>query len=260
MKTFQEYAQARMAENVALLLWATDTDVNDFCEAVLLMAQNKSLNEEVLTELGWRNILGGASNIATGLAGLGGGARYVGQQLGRGASAVGSAIGSGVSGATNAVGQGVTNTRDAIAAKYQAGREALGRGASAVGQGINTAASNIAAGANQAWDKTGGAAGRGIHQAGSAVGDWASKQKQGFMAGVQQSTQGEKLRQATNAVQALQQQLSGYGYPPEFLNQALSPLMQALQHDSQANQQTGYKIGSGPYGQQAPAAAPGQTA
>lgn len=52
-KTFKEYAEQRMIEEVALLLWAAETDIKEFSETVLVLAQNKKLTESNLMELGW---------------------------------------------------------------------------------------------------------------------------------------------------------------------------------------------------------------
>jgi len=256
MKSFQEFTEQKMAENVAMLLYATDTNVEDFCEMVLVLAQNDKLDEVSLNELGWRNMLGGASNVASGVAGLGGLGRWagrgIGNTIGRGASAIGNAassvgrgignaassMGRGIGNAASAVGQGIGNTatsaRDMVAQRYNSAKQALGQGASAVGNAANTA-----------WDKTGGAAARGIGSAANAAGQAGSNMMQSAGQHFAQASQGEQLRQATNAVGALQKQLSAMGYDQNWLGTALSPLLDAIKNDAASNSSTlGHKIGS----------------
>lgn len=235
MLTFSEYQEKKECEALVQALVEAEIDVYDFCDYVLEMLEQDRLTEESLyNELGMRNMLGGVSNLA------GKAARVMG--MGRTAGGMaGDAIGN----AASAVGQGVAN-------KYNQAAGAVGNAASSVGQGIankyNQAKQAIGGQVNKATSAMGNAAsavGQGVankyNQAAGAVSGVMGKINQGG----QQSENAEYLKQAANAVMALQKQLQGFGYNAGFLTKAMAPIMQMIQHDQQQNQaQPGYKIGS----------------
>ena len=106
--------------------------------------------------------------------------------------------------------------------------QGVGNAASAVGQGIGNVAS---------------AAGQKIGNAASAVGGSIGQQMQQAGQYMNQSKQGEQLKQAGNAVKKLQQQLAGMGIPQEWLQGTLAPLIQAIEKETQGNDNLGHKVG-----------------
>jgi hypothetical protein len=223
MITFNEFVDRKQHEALAAFLIENGLDVHDFCETVYTLACADQLTEaNLINELGLRNMLGGLSNLAANVAGLGGIGRAagnaVGNKIGQGANAVGNAASAMGNKAMGAVNQGV-NAASAM------GNKAMG----AVNQGLNAA-------------KTG------IGNAAAAVGNKASAIGTNMKNNFAQGKNTEQLKQASNAVMALQKQLAALGYPPEFLTRALTPISQTLQHDMQANQAAaGHKLGGNVY-------------
>lgn len=68
MRTFNEFVSGN---NLAVFLVENQIDPVWFCGKVVELAKNDSLNEEAVMNELWRNVLGGISNAARGLAGLG---------------------------------------------------------------------------------------------------------------------------------------------------------------------------------------------
>jgi hypothetical protein len=234
MITFNEFVDRKQHEALAAFLIENGLNVHDFCETVYTLACADQLTEaNLINELGLRNMLGGLSNLAANVAGLGGIGRAagnaVGNKIGQGANAVGNAASAMGNKAMAGVNQGM-NAASAM------GNRAMG----AVGQGLNAAKTGIGNAASAVGNTVGNAA--------AAVGNKASAIGTNMKNNFAQGKNTEQLKQASNAVMALQKQLAALGYPPEFLTRALTPISQTLQHDMQANQGTaGHKLGGNVY-------------
>lgn len=191
MNDFNEFLNYKKCESYAQLLLAAEVDIEYFCEVTVGLAEQNSLTDEtLLNELGFRNMLGGISNMARGAAGVGNVAGSLGRDAG------------------NAVGNAATSAGNWLGNKYNAAKTAVGNAANSVKQGAQNMGNNI-----------------------------ADRYKQGANT--------ETLKQASNAIQALQKQLKTMGYPDSFLAQTLQPLYQQVSQDFQSNQTRGHKIGNG---------------
>jgi len=191
MNNFNEFLDYKKCESYAQLLLAAEVDIEYFCEVTVGLAEQNSLTDEaLLNELGFRNMLGGISNLARGAAGVGNVAGSLGRDAG------------------NAVGNAANTAGNWLGNKFNAAKTAVGNAANSVKQGVQAVGNDIGA-----------------------------RYKQGANT--------ETLKQASNAIQALQKQLKTMGYPDNFLAQTLQPLYQQVSQDFQSNQQKGHQIGAG---------------